>query len=151
MGEVGGQDRAGANFADIVILAMNPKDRDDCDPVIVTETSRELDGRQGLEERVHRPPEEASLLTRDDRDRVRPCKGPSRRYRFIGSTPRGQLCHRHGRDLRVRSGVRLTGIDRVLPDGRVQRGPREERLEPIEGVTIVTEQLRATGQLPMVD
>ncbi len=69
--QLGVEDGRRADLVPVVILRVDPEDRDGARPVLPLDAGREPDGGDRLEEREQRSTEEPGLLASDDRHRRR--------------------------------------------------------------------------------
>ena len=105
----------GADFIPIVILRIDPEDRDARNLMGARDLSRELERRQRLEQGERRTAEQSSLLTRDDGDglRIRELLACGHRARRRGAA--ALLIGDDRGNLGAPAAVRLRPPDRVSP------------------------------------
>ena len=97
----------GADLVPVVILGIDPEDRDARNLMVARDLSRELERRQRLEQGEHRTAEQSGLLTGDDGDGLRIRELPRLRPRARRRAAAALLIRDDRGDLGAPAAVRL--------------------------------------------
>ena len=119
--------RARADFVPVVVLRVDPEDRDGRHVVVARHLFGELEGGQRLEEREERAAEEPGLLAGDDRDRLAVGQQSAGFARARRRSAPFLLPGDDGGDVVAAAIVRLGPRDRVGPRAAVRRIAGKER------------------------
>ncbi len=143
--------RTAAHFLPVVILGVDPEDRDGRNAVRRAHLAGELDGRDRLVQGVERPAEQPRLLSGDHRDRGRPIERGGGLERLSRRAALGQLPAEHRRQRRRRPRGGVHAADDLDPGLRLARIPGVERRQLIEREGVVGGQATHPRELTYVD
>ena len=134
--ERGIEDAARLHLVPVVVLGVDPEDRDRRHVVPRPHAFGELDRRDGLQQREQRSAEESRLLAGDDRDGLRMAKLSGRRHRFRRRAASALLGQHDVGDRVARARVLLAPGNRVAPRAVVAgvAGKEIGDLRVVEGV-----------------
>ena len=121
--------RTRPDFVPVVVLGINPEDRDDRHAVLARYLVGQLERGQRFEERKERAPEKSRLLSGHERNRSRVGQQPGGFTRARRSVATLLLVCHHRRNPAVIARVRLRAADGVRPRGTIAGIAAEKRCE----------------------